>query len=361
MNISIGILAYNESGFITKMLNSVFEQTLFTQPNLNHHIELIVIPNGCTDDTANVARTILKERVNPDLHPHLTWKIIELEQGGKSNAWNEFVHHYSSPDSDYLFLMDSDIIVLNPNTLASMIDLLETHPETWVAMDQPIKDVTLKQNKNILEWLSSKVSNLSGYTSGEGKPSWLCGQLYCARSSILRRIWLPTTLPTQDASLYNFIVTNCFKEPRKAERVLQAFSASHIFEAYTTIPRLIRHERWLIIGKTVSEILFEFCVAIASTEEDIGTLIKQKNLENPEWLNDMIQAKLSEKKWWVIPNSVLTRRFQSLMDKSFFKALLFLPLSAVAFIIDLIVAVQANIALHQGTALKHWTKGKAQN
>ncbi|WRH66637.1 MAG: hypothetical protein RSE13_24355 [Planktothrix sp. GU0601_MAG3] len=267
------------------------------------------------------------------------------------------MHHYSNPNADYLFLMDADIIILDPQTLTSMLQLLETSSETYVAMDRQIKDVSLKPNKNLLELLSVKVSSLSGNNAGELQPVWLCGQLYLARAHILRRIWLPTTLPTQDSFLYSMIVTNGFKEEEQPKRVIQAPSASHIFEAYTNIRSLLRHQKWLMIGQIVGKLVSESFLNRAD-QEDIGTMIKNNNQRDPLWLDEMVQKMIANKGWWLIPDVILTRRFKSLANKSFLKAILFFPLACVAFGVDLWVAFQANSALHKGEALGHWKKNQ---
>ncbi|MGL4499245.1 MAG: glycosyltransferase family 2 protein, partial [Planktothrix sp.] len=353
MNINIGILAYNEADAIPKMLDSLFQQTLFTQPHPDLNIEICVIPNACTDQTASIAATTLENLVKPDIHTHVKWSIYEIERPGKSNAWNEFVHRFSNPNADYLFMMDADIIILDPQTLTSMLQLLETSSETYVAMDRQIKDVSLKPNKNLLELLSVKVSSLSGNNAGELKPVWICGQLYLARTHILRRIWLPTTLPTQDSFLYSMITTNGFQEAENPERVIQAPSASHIFEAYTNIRSLLRHQKWLMIGQIVGGLVSESFLNRAD-QEDIGIMIKNNNENNPLWLDEMVQKMIADKGWWLIPDGIFTRRFKSLANKSFFKAILFFPLACVAFAVDLWVAFQANSALHNGDALGHW-------
>ncbi|WRH66636.1 MAG: glycosyltransferase [Planktothrix sp. GU0601_MAG3] len=79
MDINIGILAYNEAVTIPKMLDSLFKQTLFTQPRSDLDIEICVIPNACTDQTASIAATTLENLVKPDIHTHVKWSIYEIE------------------------------------------------------------------------------------------------------------------------------------------------------------------------------------------------------------------------------------------------------------------------------------------
>jgi glycosyltransferase involved in cell wall biosynthesis len=356
MQISIGIVAYNESALISKMLHSLFQQSLFNEPDSNTAIEIVVVPNGCTDDTAIVAKNTLQELVRPSLHTNVQWRVREIEQPGKSNAWNVYVHQLSNPIADYLFLMDSDIELLDTQTFRSMLDLLETKSEAWVAVDRPIKDVTLKENKNLMERLSASVSGLSGGKPVEGGAAWICGQLYCARAGVLRKIWLPTKLPTQDAFLYTMIVTDGLNSPKEPNRVILAKSASHVFEAYTSISRLLRHEKWLIRGSTINELIYSDLLADSNQQQDAGSLIKQRNEQDPLWLNKLIQAAVKEKGWWLIPRSILIRRFKSLLHKPPQQAIALLPLATISFIADLILSFQANLELHQGAGIGYWGK-----
>ena len=75
LNISMGIVAYNESGSISKMLHSLFQQSLFTEPDSDMVVEIVVVPNGCTDDTAIVAQDTLNELISPSLHTNVQWRV----------------------------------------------------------------------------------------------------------------------------------------------------------------------------------------------------------------------------------------------------------------------------------------------
>ena len=357
MNISIGIVAYNESAQISQMLNSLFQQSLFNKPDSDTEIEILVVANGCTDDTTIVAQDTLKELVKPSLHNHVEWRICEIEKPGKSNAWNLYVHQFSDPASDYFFLMDSDIQLLEPDTLCSMLQVLETTPEASIAVDKPIKDIFLKEDRNLVEQLSVFVSELSGGKAVEGGAAWICGQLYCARAKELRKIWLPTKLPNQDAFLYTMIVTNCLQSTEKnVNRVILASSASHIFEAYTDISALLRHEKWQIMGRTINELIYEEILTNAEQPQNAGLLIKRKNEQDPLWIAKIIQKAITEKGWWLIPRFVLIRRFLSLLNKPLHKAILLLPVAIIAFIADLVLSFQANIELHRGGEIGYWSK-----
>lgn len=352
INVSIGILAYNEADVIGKTLQSLFEQSLFkSEPMLA--IEMVVIPNGCTDNTAAIARATLDE-LSSSLGSHLSWRVCEVKQAGLANAWNRFIHDFSSPDADYLIVMSADIQFLDSQTLRSLVEVLETQPEAWVSVDKRIKDVALKQNKNIREQLSALVSGLSGgNNTKEGEAAWISGQLSCTRAKVLRQIWLPTTLPTDDAFLYTAIVTDRLTTAAEPKRVILAGSASHVFESYTDIRRLLRHEKWLIFGQAVNELLYADLLANSSEQQDVCLLIKQRNEQNPLWLNQLVQT-AAKKGGWLIPRFILSRRFQSLLRKPLPKAVLLSPLAIAAFAIDLWLSIQVNSELHSKGGVGYW-------
>lgn len=353
--ISMAIVAHNESDYIGTMLNSLFQQSLLSQCIPQLHIELIVLPNGCTDNTAEVARQTIDSLIDTSVHKNLKWDVKEINLAGKSNAWNLFVHEFSSQESEYLFLMDSDIQLLEEDTLHSMLKTILQQSQAIVVVDKPIKDVSLKPNKTLRDRLSTSISGLSGGKATEGGPAWICGQLYCAKAKALRQIWLPTTLPAQDAFLYTMLVTQNLQSEQNPNHVILAGSASHQFEAYTSIRRLLKHERWLILSSAVNELLFSRLKEAGMVGNQAGTYIMKNNHQNPQWLSDLVKAETGHRRW-LIPRFILIRRFVSLMKKPVHKAFILLPIATAAFIVDLILSFQANQNLHQGIGLKHWGK-----
>jgi glycosyltransferase involved in cell wall biosynthesis len=356
MNISIGILAYNEAALISKMLYSLIKQSLFQESYQNWNIEIIIVPNGCTDDTATMAQKTLDKLKLKTTATNISYQVCELKQAGKSNAWNVFVHQLSNPEADYIFVMDADIELIERHTLSSMVKVLQTMPEAQVSVDRPIKDVLFKEKKNLMEQLSASISSLSGNKAVENGAAWICGQLYCAKAEILRRIWLPTNLLNEDGFLYSAIVTDLWRLPPNPKRVILARQASHAFKAYTNLYSLLRHEKGQICGNAVNELIYEDLLKNKNYQENIGKLIKQRNEQNYMWLNELIQAKIAEKGWWVIPKFILMRRFLSLKDKPIGKLIILFPLALAAFCVDLLLSVQANLELHQGKGLVYWGK-----
>lgn len=351
LNISIGILAHNESVSISTTLQSLFQQSLFNEPDPPKSIEIIVVPNGCSDNTAEVSRTALTELVKQCAQPNVREQVCEVAQPGKSNAWNLYVHKFSEPTADYLFLLDADIQFLDPNTLRYMIDCLETAPELWISVDNPVKDVSLKGKKNLMERLSVQVSKES---LGDDNAPPICGQLYCGRAAKLRQIWMPPGLPVEDGFLLAMVNTDLFRSKEGFKRVKRAANASHLFEAYINIPSLLRHEKRLIVGSTLNAYLFGYLWANCNSKQDAGSLIKHNNEQNPHWLQGLIRQAIQDNGWWVIPQAFVFRRFENLKYYHPLKAVLRLPFALLAFLVDLLVCFQANQEFQRGRALGYW-------
>lgn len=349
MKISIGILAHNEAENIEATLQSVFQQSIFGDNSFVEDVEIIVIPNGCEDATSQVAVNALSLLVR-NTFPNVTWVVHELDKAGKSYAWNVYIHELLSADAKYCFLMDADIILLNPQTLGQLIKTLESAPEAWVSIDKPVKDITFKLQKNILEHLSIAVSTLQGASNNKG----LCGQLYCGHSDKLKRIWMPVGLPAEDGFLQNMVLTNCFQSPKNNNRILFAHDASHSFSAYTSLRALLRHEIRIVIGSTINSFIFEYLKQHSHAQLHAGTLIKQKNQDDSLWLHDLIQSTIAQKGWWLIPSWFLLRRFRYLGRNNPVAIILKFPVACTAFLADLLVCFLANQRVHRQGGLGYW-------
>ena len=99
MLISIGILTWNEEDVIETTLASLFQQSAFqgTAGDLPEtEWEIIVVPNGCSDDTSAIARRELANMVGQADGQKIAFAVQELEEPGKSNAWNHYIHEFSS-------------------------------------------------------------------------------------------------------------------------------------------------------------------------------------------------------------------------------------------------------------------------
>lgn len=78
---------------------------------------MIVIANGCTDETADIARGYAAQAEARD------WQLIvlELAEGGKLNAWNE---GEAAAGGDVLIYLDADVLV-SPQVIPQIADALD--------------------------------------------------------------------------------------------------------------------------------------------------------------------------------------------------------------------------------------------
>jgi glycosyltransferase involved in cell wall biosynthesis len=352
LDISIGILAYNEAESIALALSSLFQQSIFRVEQGT--IEIVVVPNGCTDSTAAIAKDTLKKLVEESAHPSLKYQVCDIKQPGKSNAWNCYVHEYSAVGAEYTILMDADIQFLNPRTLEELLGALQSNPETWVTVGYPIKDVALKAQKNLIDRLSIAVSKSPEELLPIEHPN-ICGQLYCGRSSVLRQIWMPIGLPVEDGFLRAIACTENFTMPEGSHRRIQLVpSATHVFEAYTNVIALLSHEKRIIIGSVINALLFDYLWKNCSFNQPAGTLIRQRNQQDPNWLSHLLQEKLREQGWWVIPSEFFLRRLQGLQSYSLAQKILRFSLVILASFADWFVCIQANAALKRGEGIGYW-------
>jgi Glycosyl transferase family 2 len=341
MKISIGMLAYNEASGIRDTLESFLQQSIFRSTDPAYEIEIIAVPNGCRDQTAAIMRETFDRLINPIDYPQVSWQVHELARPGKSNAWNHYVHQFSDPQAEYFFLVDADILFPDHHTLLPLLNLLEQDPTVDVAVDQPVKDVVLKPRKNLIDHLSTVISQLSG-SSGA---AWLCGQLYCVRAAALRQIYIPAELPAQDAFLYEMLTTQCLTTPQQRDRIARVPDTLHIFEAYTHPQKLLKHERLMLIAKITNALVFEQLHGVlhqATDRQSAAALCREWDQKNPQWVKHLIRTKRRNQSGWLVPSAFWRRRFINLGNKPLFKQLWLFPLAIGAMLVDLFVLYDAN-------------------
>ncbi|MEL7079081.1 MAG: glycosyltransferase family A protein [Cyanobacteria bacterium J06648_1] len=350
MKLSIGILAYDESDSIAVLLDSLCQQSIFIDSDPAYAVEIIVVPNGCSDNTAAIARKTLEKLASKSNQASWQWKVCEVEAAGKSNAWNLFVHQFAAPDTDFFYFMDADIKLHDSQALEKMWEVLIENPEYWIALDRPVKDIEQKQSKSWLEKLSVAVSK----SSNKGQ-LYICGQLYCGRAKPLRQMYMPVGLPVEDGFLTQMVITENFtlKNPTFEKRIVRVDQASHVFEAYTNPLDLINHEVRVVVGIVINILLTNYLQEKCGATLTAGMLIKHKNQSDPLWLDSFKRNSLSQNKW-TIPLSLVFRRYRSLRNHSWKKALLRLPIATLAFMVDINIFIRANSTLQHEMITSYW-------
>jgi hypothetical protein len=298
LQIAIGIVARNEEAGIGATLGSLFQQTLFQE--LKHRggtCEIICVANGCTDRTVAVAGEIFdtQMRGHPDREVFRA-RAVELAERGKINAWNQFVHSLSAKEAQFLFLMDSDILIHQRETLWNMVRALEGDTRANIAVDRPFKHILFKQRKSLWDRISLAASRLTASAEAQ-----LCGQLYCIRAGIARKIYLPKDLAAcEDGFIKTLVCTDFLTKPSKPRRIRVAEGAAHIFEAYTSPAAIVKNQKRQIIGQTIVHILVDGYLKTRPLAERrrLADLLQEKDRTDPAWLKRLIREHLRQTRFW---------------------------------------------------------------
>jgi glycosyltransferase involved in cell wall biosynthesis len=354
MLISIGILAWNEADVIEATLASLFEQTALRGPVgdvAGATWEIVVVPNGCSDDTAAVAGRTLANLVAAGGRSDISWAVREVAEAGKSNAWNRYVHDFSAPAAEMIVMIDADIEFGEAETITNSVIALLADPHAVVTVDQPLKDAVRKPRMTLLERLSIAATRV---TAG-GAPA-IAGSFYCARASVLRQVWMPRGLPIEDGFLRAMIVTDCFRQPADDRRIIRAPHASHYFETLTSLHAIFRHEVRLVVGNALNCYLTWDLLLFATDPEGpgAGILIRNRMARDPRWYPRLIDNAIRNHGWWVLPRGMLFRRFTGARRNRGIGRLKWLALATAGFLLDLPVFLAANRKLKSGKAIGYW-------
>jgi glycosyltransferase involved in cell wall biosynthesis len=350
MLISIGILAWNEAAVIETTLTSLFAQTALsaTTDLPGTAWEIVVVPNGCSDDTAARARDALNRLISASGRNDIAGKVEELVEAGKSNAWNRYVHEISSADAELIVLLDADIEFGEAETISRCVTALLADPHATVSVDLPLKDALRKPRMNWMERLSVATSSV-----GANGPPGICGQFYCARANVLREIWMPKGLSVEDGFLRAMIVTDCFRAPIDERQIVRAAGASHYFETLTSVRAIFRHEVRLVIGSALNCYLTWDMLHFATDPRGhgAGALIRNRMASDPHWYSTLIDNAIRNHGWWVLPRGMLFRRFSGVNNKRSLKRWV---VALVGFMLDLPVFLLANHRLKQKSVVGYW-------
>lgn len=354
ITVSIGLLARNEESRIGHTLNTLFRQTLFRElEQRNERAEIWCVANACTDDTAAVAAQIFQQEGSRHPHPEsFLANSVSVATPGKINAWNLFVHEISHQDSHCLILMDADIRLGEATTLWNLVRGLQEDEEAHVTVGEPVKDIALKPVRTWREQISLATSRLT-----QGSAAQLTGQLYCIRAKSARAIRLPRDLAAcEDGFIKSLVCSDFLRAPCNPARIRRVEGASHIFEAYTTIPDILRNQKRQMIGQAFVHVLVDKCLPEAcwKTATTPGEIVSRLDETNPAWLRELIDEHVREAgRFWRLFPDVASFRLKRWQRLPLGRKLTHLPATLLGTGVTLLAAWMAYRALSRG-ALGYW-------
>lgn len=326
MKLSVGILAHNEEDVIAATIESLLSQSIFSEPLTA--VEVVVVANGCSDRTADIARSALA-RLDA---PRQAARVIVLEQSGKANAWNVFTHEASARDADYLVLLDADIEFAAPDAVSSLIRNLENHDEVMIAPDQPVKRFSRRGPMSALIRALQK--------SGSDDEHALSGQFYAARPDALRAVVMPLGVVVEDGFLRAMTLTCSFSAAEDKSRIRRAPGVRHYYNAYESLSSIWRYERRQAAGTSINRFLFDEFANWRAKGLDIRAETARRNREAPDWVEGLIARRSREGGLILPPKNYAVRRLNRLKRLSLREAPK-APLYAVAILYDILVAIDA--------------------
>lgn len=339
MSIAVCILAKDERGSIGDCLAQLAQQSFIADGSQS--VDVHVVANGCTDDTAEVARSCqgLFDGSNTKLHVH------DLHVGGKSRSWNRAVHELVESSSEVFVFIDADITFVNTDVIAEMLACLRANPGLAACSGFPVKDVGTKSKKNVFDQASLIVSDRSR------RPGLINGSLYVARAQVLRETWLPDQTPGEDGFLNAMLTTCGFTRSPDSTVVATPARATHSFQSHGPL-EFVTHERRMIVGTMINRWIFEYLWSLELTSP-AGPLIRDWNERDAGWVERLVRQQ-AEKRNWLIPNSVLFGRFRSSVDQPWWKRLAYIPLATAATLMTVAPAILANKRLKEFGAAATW-------
>lgn len=343
-SISIGIFAHNEESNILSTLQSLASQDVFCPPrSSNTRIRVSVIANGCTDGTVRIASDFMNKQSTFD------GQVIKLEKAGKSHAWNHFVHRQEFQDADYFICVDSDIEFGSRSVISTLIQRLSCDNEAYLAVDIAKKDTELKVQKTFFEQLSLFFSRFMRQGS-----TAVAGSLYCAKGDILRRVHMPEGLPVEDGFLRAMLVTDLFKQPDNAKRILVVNDVCHYFTPDSSLRSLFRHEERLLIGTYINSVIYGFLWSeVPNTGLDAGALIANKSRNDPLWVEELLSRHRQSDKPLISRNHY-TRYWNRWKQLPSLKKVVYCPLMIAGTFTRYILIRRIKRHLKGESGLGHW-------
>lgn len=341
--LDISVFAHNEEAQIQGLIHDLAGQDIFRDENMDIHV--FILANGCSDNTVALAREKISS-LPEDVQQRIT--VFDLEQGGKSRTGHRFIHEFSRPNADFLGFMDADIRLPRQTTLRDMIKGLNERPELRVFTSRPVKDVHHDQVKTGL------VGRLIA-AGGGGLSNWrksICGQLFIARTSAVRRIGLPVGLPVEDGFFRAMLLTDLLSQPEDLTRIDGNPEVYHVYESIKSLGELIRHQTRIVVGSAVNAALFRKIRRDAPGETQAYELLMSA-AQNDAWLGNTIRAELPRKPYGYVPREFMTKRwhlYRAGTGRGIKSTLIMLLGSA----FDAVIWLNATYKMHKGTGAGHW-------
>lgn len=361
LRLSIGLCAWNEAATIEGALLSILAQDIFRdETGLIESIEVVCLANACTDKTAEIAREVLsRESKSITKWPALTWRVEDVPWGGLARALNVLTHELSDSSADYMFKMDCDVLIEEPNALRELISALLRDPIAQVAVPVSLKHIAKTSKKSPIDTFSMAASDTF---KPENIP--LSGALYCGRKLALRSVWQVEGPRGSDVGtdvhVRDMLVTDQWRSRAKwrEDLVIRVPTATVYFLTYTKVLDMLYHQKRLAIAE-VNRMMLHSYLSENVKPDGASELIRHNNAQNPDWFREVVDARLKKGQWWVLPRTMFQwNRLRSLKRLNGLNRLLRLPIALTGEVIDLYAVLAANHAFKKRVEGAVWRRDR---
>ncbi|MBA2127590.1 glycosyl transferase group 2 family protein [Hyphomicrobium methylovorum] len=342
--IDICLFAHNEAERITSVLGDLVQQSLLANDGTDWR--LVVMANGCSDDTTAVAERWKSEQ--PERLAHRI-EIATIQKSGKSRSWNIFTHQLLRPDAQQVIFMDADIRLVDPRTIQMMSESLAARSELKVYVSRPVKDIQYYNLKvGPVAWLI----NQGGGMLDDYRTS-ISGQLYVIRSETARSITMPIGLPVEDGFLREMILTDLLSRPEEISRIDGRNDVFHVYESLRTVRQLLRHQTRIVIGSAINAALFASLRRKQMSFDEAKRYLRAV-ADDEDWLRTTLKAELPRAPFGYVPFHFLHKRLNIGKRTDIRMSAKTLLMTAVGFSMDAVVYVLATIRMTRGQGVGYW-------
>ncbi|MEM9810667.1 MAG: glycosyltransferase [Pseudomonadota bacterium] len=344
IRIGLGVLCYNEEEGIADLIAGLAQQDVFRDARFL--TELLVVPNGCTDKTGDVAAKALeRHRDALTMRAGAIAAVKETQEKGKAHAWNWLIHDLLAGRAPYVVLIDADIVFPGTTAIRKLIEGLQANPTLKALSSTPIKDLERKSDLSLTERII-----VQGGGTRDNKQG-ICGQLYAARAEALSDLRLPRGLPVEDGFIAGMLNTDGFRHAPQGQVISRAEGVEHLYESERTIGGLLKHQTRIVVGSAINGHLFDHFRTLPPDRSRIAH-VAAKEAQDERWVETLIT---NERTRLLVPSTFLTKRLQALARIRSLRDLKRLPAIIAGLGLDTICYIQAWRRMRRpDRGLGHW-------
>jgi hypothetical protein len=348
MKLDVGIMAHNEAGGIARFITQLSEQSIFAADDVDTRLALVA--NGCTDDTAAIARrtiaglpTAFSSRI----------EVVELKKGGKSRSMNHYLRHLAREDADVIGFMDADIDLPQKETMLIMARALRDRPDLRVFVSNALSDVTFHSlDVGPLARLMA-----SGSGSSVDPKKVICGQLFMLRGEFGRKPGLPADLPVDDGYIRIMALTDFLSAPPNADLIDGDPEAYHVFPTSPrdrTIPAVLKHNVRIMVGTAINYALIQKFEREMHGADETAKILRDAG-ETDDWLERTMKEETPVFPHGFVPFRYATRRLtHGFRTKAWRRGPRAIILMVAGAGLDLATYVGASVRMMKNRGVGHW-------